>query len=63
MNIIDVISYNLASFNLVYKLPDDGTDVPKHVTVGKWYTDVFILRTFCSVYDYVLLGLIMYCLV
>jgi len=35
MNIADVICLQPADFNLVYKLPEDGTDVPKYVGAVK----------------------------
>jgi hypothetical protein len=39
MNITDVIYYILASLNLVYELPEDGRDVPKHVGVVNGHAD------------------------
>jgi len=30
----------------VYELPEDGTDVPKHVTVVKDYTDALVMCAF-----------------
>jgi hypothetical protein len=35
MNTADVICFQPAEFNLAYKLPEDGTDVPKHVGAVK----------------------------
>jgi hypothetical protein len=34
-SIMDVNSYLTGSLNLVYELPEDGTDVPKHVGLVK----------------------------
>jgi hypothetical protein len=36
--------------NLVYELPEDGTDVSKHVGVVKDYTDMFIICAFVWLY-------------
>jgi hypothetical protein len=35
MNIADVICFPPADFNLVYRLPENGKDVPKHAEAVK----------------------------
>jgi hypothetical protein len=36
--------------NVVYELPEDGTDVLKHVGAVKDYTDVFVICAFVWFY-------------
>jgi hypothetical protein len=35
---------------MVYKIPEDCTDVPKHVGVVKDYTDLFVICAFVRFY-------------
>jgi hypothetical protein len=51
MSIKNVICYIPASFNLEYELPEDSTDVRKHVGVLKEYTDAFVMCTFVWLHE------------
>jgi hypothetical protein len=53
MNIADIICCKLTSFKLVFKIPEDGTDVSIYFGVGKQYTAVFIILMFGSMNDYI----------
>jgi hypothetical protein len=42
MSIMDAICYIPASYNLFCELPEDGTDVPKHVGIVKYYAFQYV---------------------
>jgi len=41
--------------SLAYELPEDGTDVPKHVGAGKDCMDVFVVSAFVCFFFFFLL--------